>query len=161
MLQGNIPFRTSQVKHILKQLARQTYVVTLLDVCVSSLRRGHANLLCIAPILTDDPRRESETNICCCWWRLTGRTHPQQGLWTQSASGKGYIYIYIYITYIHVYIYIYIHTVYTKSTIKKLYIYIYICTYIYIVVYRSGVLWVSLRSTQITPLLNSFFSIHL
>ena len=33
--------------------------VTLLDLCVSSLRRGHANLLCIVPILTDDPRRES------------------------------------------------------------------------------------------------------
>jgi hypothetical protein len=27
---------------------------------VSSLRRGHANLLCIVPILTDDPRRESK-----------------------------------------------------------------------------------------------------
>ena len=33
---------------------------TLLDICVSSLRRGHANLLCIVPILTDDPRRESK-----------------------------------------------------------------------------------------------------
>jgi hypothetical protein len=33
---------------------------TLLDLCVSSLRRGHANLLCIVPILTDDPPRESE-----------------------------------------------------------------------------------------------------
>ena len=32
---------------------------TLLDVCVSSLRRGHANILCIVSILTDDPRRES------------------------------------------------------------------------------------------------------
>ena len=32
---------------------------TLLDLCVSSLRRGHANLLCIVPILTDDPRRVS------------------------------------------------------------------------------------------------------
>ena len=32
---------------------------TLLDVCVSSLRRGHANILCIVPMLTDDPRRES------------------------------------------------------------------------------------------------------
>ena len=32
---------------------------TLLDLCVSSLRRGYANLLCIVPILTDDPRRES------------------------------------------------------------------------------------------------------
>ena len=33
---------------------------TLLDACVSSLRRGHANLLCIVPISTDDPRRESK-----------------------------------------------------------------------------------------------------
>ena len=32
---------------------------TLLDLCVSSLRKGHANLLCIVPILTDDPRKES------------------------------------------------------------------------------------------------------
>ena len=33
---------------------------TLLDSCVSSLRRGHASLLCIVPMLTDDPRRESK-----------------------------------------------------------------------------------------------------
>ncbi len=33
---------------------------TLLDFCVSSLRRGHANLLCIVPILTDDLRRGSK-----------------------------------------------------------------------------------------------------
>ena len=40
---------------------------TLLDLCVSSLRRGHANLLCIVPILTDDPRRESNyTKITVC-----------------------------------------------------------------------------------------------
>ena len=32
---------------------------TLLDLCVSSLRRAHANLHCIVPIVTDDPRRES------------------------------------------------------------------------------------------------------
>ena len=32
---------------------------TLLDLRVSSLRRGHANILCIVPILTDDPRSES------------------------------------------------------------------------------------------------------
>ena len=31
-----------------------------LDLCVSSLRRGHANLLCIVPILTDDSRRRSK-----------------------------------------------------------------------------------------------------
>ena len=35
---------------------------TLLDVCVSSLRRGHANHLFMVPIVTNDPRRES----CFC-----------------------------------------------------------------------------------------------
>ena len=39
--------------------ATKKKLCTLLDLCVSSLRRGHANLLCIVPILTDDPRRES------------------------------------------------------------------------------------------------------
>ena len=33
---------------------------TILDVRVSSLRRGHAHIVCIVPILTDDPRRESK-----------------------------------------------------------------------------------------------------
>ncbi|GKB45769.1 hypothetical protein Tco_0896522, partial [Tanacetum coccineum] len=28
-----------------------------LDLCVSSLRKGHANLLCIVPILSDVPER--------------------------------------------------------------------------------------------------------
>ena len=32
---------------------------TILDLCVSSLRRGHANLLCIVPIFSDSPRRGS------------------------------------------------------------------------------------------------------
>ena len=40
-------------------LLYSTLLFTLLDLCVSSLRRDHANLLCIVPILTDDPRRES------------------------------------------------------------------------------------------------------
>ena len=35
-------------------------VLILLDLFMSSLRRGHANLLCIVQILTDDPRRESK-----------------------------------------------------------------------------------------------------
>ena len=35
-------------------------MVTLLDLCVSSLRRGHANILCIVPILSDDLRGESK-----------------------------------------------------------------------------------------------------
>jgi hypothetical protein len=45
-------------------------LVTLLDLCVSSLRRGHANLLCIVPILTDDLRRGSNT-------LSTQRGHPR------------------------------------------------------------------------------------
>ena len=36
-------------------------LVTLLDLCVSSLRRGHANLLCIVPILTDGNLRRGST----------------------------------------------------------------------------------------------------
>ena len=38
---------------------------SFLDLCVSSLRRGHANLLCIVPILTDDPRKESRRRVSC------------------------------------------------------------------------------------------------
>ena len=38
---------------------------TILDFCVSSLRRGHANLLCIVPILTDDLRRGSTLGEHC------------------------------------------------------------------------------------------------
>ncbi len=33
----------------------------LLELCVSSLRRGRANILCIVPSLTDDPRKEYNT----------------------------------------------------------------------------------------------------
>ena len=42
---------------------------TLLDLCGSSLRWGHANLLCIVPMSTDDPRREPKA----IW--STRRTH--------------------------------------------------------------------------------------
>ena len=40
--------------------AKKRYI---LDLCVSSLRRGHANLLCIVPILADDLRRGSKDII--------------------------------------------------------------------------------------------------
>ena len=51
-----------------KQRSRKTKkLFTLLDLCVSSLRRGHANLLCIVPTLTDDPRRESESARAPKW----------------------------------------------------------------------------------------------
>jgi len=50
----------SETEWRLFQVNLQKKLDTLLDLCVSSLRRGHANLLCIVPILTDDPRRESK-----------------------------------------------------------------------------------------------------
>ena len=37
----------------------QFILLTLLDSCVFSLRRGRANILCVVTFLTDDPRRES------------------------------------------------------------------------------------------------------
>ena len=49
------------VSGVLLHLSEEMF--TLLDLCVSSLRRGHANLLCIVPILTDDPRRESSAPL--------------------------------------------------------------------------------------------------
>ena len=76
-------------------------LLTLLDLCSSSLRRAHANILCTVPMLADDTRSESKTN-------------------RQSV----YIYIYIH-TYMHTYIRAYIHT-YTC-----LYVYIYIYIYMY------------------------------
>ena len=45
---GLLPYRGSSLR-----------LFTLLDLRVPSLRRGHANLLCVVPILKDDPRRES------------------------------------------------------------------------------------------------------
>ena len=56
-------------------------MVTLLDLCVSSLRRGHANLLCIVPILTDDPRRESK--------RLSPSQKPGRCAFGERAWGSG------------------------------------------------------------------------
>ena len=41
-------------------------LLNIIELCVSSLRRGHANIICIVPSLTDDPRRESKTEIVDC-----------------------------------------------------------------------------------------------
>ena len=46
--------------HPSHELPRSQEMFTLLDSCVSSLRRGHADIICIVPSLTDDPRRESD-----------------------------------------------------------------------------------------------------
>jgi hypothetical protein len=57
----NAKHQPSQGRSPMLELAKK--FSTLLDLCVSSLRRGHANLLCIVPILTDDPRRESTLGV--------------------------------------------------------------------------------------------------
>ena len=53
--------------------SRCSTLLTLLDLCVLSLRRGHANIVCIVPILTDDPRRESETGSVSSYAGLLAR----------------------------------------------------------------------------------------
>ena len=55
MIPGVAPGRACRVQGP----SKKKNVDTILDFCVSSLRRGHANLLCIVPILTDDLRRGS------------------------------------------------------------------------------------------------------
>jgi hypothetical protein len=49
-------FKRVQIKETKNEKYAKKNCDTLLDVSVSSLRRGHANLLCIVPILADDPR---------------------------------------------------------------------------------------------------------
>ena len=87
------------------------YMFTLLDLCVSSLRRGHANLLCIVPILTDDPRRESILYVhvvcTCCMYAC------------MYVCMYVYIYTYIYAYIICMHLYVYI------DLSLSLYIYIY------------------------------------
>ena len=78
----------------------------LLDLCVSSLRRGHADLLCIVPSFTDDPRRESDFACVPLLEVLVGdpHTHADEDLvgHLRLEGLRGicmhiYIYIYIYI----------------------------------------------------------------
>ena len=52
----------SELKNFAVEPEGQKKVDFLLDLCVSSLRRGHANLLCIVPNLTDVLFRESDTD---------------------------------------------------------------------------------------------------
>ena len=73
------------------------YVCTYLR--VSSLRRGHANILCIVSILWDDPRRES--GDACMYVGLHIYTCTYTCTCTCITA--------------HIYIYIYIHDAYMVS----------------------------------------------
>ncbi|KAG5573147.1 hypothetical protein H5410_062913 [Solanum commersonii] len=55
---------TIQTKMIARRPAKK--FGPFLDLCVSSLRRGHANLLCIVPILSDVP--EGTDFIASLWF---------------------------------------------------------------------------------------------
>ena len=57
-------------------------------ICVSSLRRGHANLLCIVPILVYvPPKRVQVSQQIMAAWCSTGTTYEET---CQSPPGKGF-----------------------------------------------------------------------
>ena len=78
-----VPFRSIQTL----ATCRFKKLFTLLDLCVSSLRGGHANLLCIVPILTDDPRRESKWP-CTAPLGCIAFLQPSRSLQTARAPGR-------------------------------------------------------------------------
>ena len=112
-----------------------------------------ANILCIVPMLTDDPRRESWLLHACCIITLFETWPPpplSSTLYPTLAAHCVYIYIYIYVRiiyvcmyvyiyiytlYVYIYIYIYVHRCYTHSIYIYIYAYIYIYTYVYIYIY--------------------------
>jgi hypothetical protein len=68
------------------QVPLGVWASSLLDLCMSSLRRGHANLLCIVPILTDDPRRESFRGVGFLLFSPEGAAAPADAVRGPSAS---------------------------------------------------------------------------
>ena len=84
------------------RLAYLALWLSLLDLCVSSLRTGHANILCIVPSLTDDPRRESYLAL---WLRFPDllQVDVYVGLCFMVRYINWCVWMYVY-----VYIYIYI-----------------------------------------------------
>ena len=65
---GRVPtccYVSKKIMHWCRRSGNVQTSSTLLDLCVSSLRRGHANFLCIDPILTDVPRKESRDFPFC------------------------------------------------------------------------------------------------
>ena len=87
---------------------------TLLEWCVSSLRRGHANILCIVPILTDDPRRESKMATAIFVLNICILKISEASLLLAAAAADGRAPCVSFVggvaTYIYIYIYIYIYT---------------------------------------------------
>ena len=129
---------------------------TLLDVCVSSLRRGHANHLCVVLILADDPRRESEmpwhflrtvvvgelTRIHLLWLCVSSVSAlPEAPDRYRSASGPGgtpsrwrlaWARCSGHVQYVYIYIYIHRERERERDMIVYIYIYIYVYTRLYI-----------------------------
>ena len=87
--------RSSGRHRLARRIGKKLF--TLLDLCVSSLRRGHANLLCIVPILTDDPRRESKScgrrdgctrSGCEVGSSVTQKSHKRTACWEFGAQSS-------------------------------------------------------------------------
>ena len=117
---------------ISKKKCTRKHMFTLLALCVSSLRRGHANLLCIVPSLTDDPRRESIEAfvLFIVFFSLFSRTRTQLAFITSfillSQGHRGPLSSSFSISLsIHMYIRMYIY----KHTYMYVCIYIHTCTY--------------------------------
>ena len=97
-----------------------------------SVQRCHANLLCIVPIWTNGPRRESSERAC----------EDDRGCLFVNHWTNTYIYIYIYM-----YIYIYTYTCISLSLSLSLYIYMYIyiyTSYIYTYMYMYIYIYIML-----------------
>ena len=88
-----------------------------LGLCVSSLRRGHADILCTVQSLTDDPRRES-TSLEGLYFQQEGdlRREPDPrvqsrkqliGALVVKPSNSEFLHLSLYM-YVYIYIYIYI-----------------------------------------------------
>jgi len=72
-----------------------------LDLCVSSLRRGHANLLCIVPILSDVPEGTSHSVSLLYINTQNVKYLSDVGLKANKASKHNIQYTYYFSTYIH------------------------------------------------------------
>ena len=79
-------FTTQRTEHLArgKELELCTSPCPFLGLCTSSLRRGHANLLCIVPSFDKDPNR-------LCQSKLDSRSFdniPLTGIWAQARKIK-------------------------------------------------------------------------
>ena len=69
------PHRSQALEACMHSARTKNNLEPFLDLCVSSLRRGHANLLCIVPILTDVP--EGTVFVVCSRYMSACALRPE------------------------------------------------------------------------------------